>query len=216
MQHAWDHYEYSQNDTLLKPQDYSLIKGVTEFWSYQLQLHGYFHNGTLVVNPCNSPEHGPTTFACTHYQQLIYQVFKAISSVSSVVGESEATSLNNVTTVLASLDRGLPLGTWGEIKEWKIPDNLGYDFENDTHRRLSLRVGWYPGYPISSFQGGDQNSTIRNAVATSLYSHGLGNGPDANAGWEKVWRSACSLHISNTSTQLRLTLRTTSCPCTRL
>jgi alpha-L-fucosidase 2 len=80
----------------------------------------------------------------------------------------------------------------------KIPDSLGYDFKNDTHRHLSNPVGWYSGYSILSFLGRYTNSTIQNAVATSLYSRGLGNGPDANAGWEKVWRSACWAHLNQT------------------
>ena len=115
-------------------------------------------------------------------------------SASLLVGESDTAFLKNVTTTLASLDNGLHIGTWGEIKELKIPDALGYDFENDTHRHL---VGWYPGYSISSFLGGYQNNTIQNAVAKSLYSRGLGNGPDANAGWEKVWRSACWARLNH-------------------
>jgi alpha-L-fucosidase 2 len=132
------------------------------------------------------------------WQAHLDQVFEAIISASSIVGESDTTFLNSVTAVLASLDKGFHIGTWGEVKEWKIPDSLGYDFKNDTHRHLSNLVGWYPGYSISSFLGGYQNITIQNAVATSLWSRGLGNGPDANAGWEKVWRSACWARLNNT------------------
>jgi alpha-L-fucosidase 2 len=77
------------------------------------------------------------------------------------------------------------------------PNALGYDFENDTHRHLSNLVGWYPGYSISSFLG-YQNNTIQKVVATSLYSRGLGNGPEAIAGWEKVWRSACWARLNHT------------------
>ena len=29
----------------------------------------------MLVNPCNSPEHGQITFTCTHYQQLLRQLF---------------------------------------------------------------------------------------------------------------------------------------------
>jgi alpha-L-fucosidase 2 len=73
MQHVWDHYEYSQNETWLKSQSYPLAKGVAQFWLSQLQSDDYFHDGTLVVNPCNSPEHGLAIFAC--YQQLLHQIF---------------------------------------------------------------------------------------------------------------------------------------------
>jgi alpha-L-fucosidase 2 len=181
-----------------RSQGYPLIKDVAQFWLSQLQPDQYFHDGTLVVAPCNTPEHGPTTFACTHYQQLLHQVFEAIVSASTVVADKDTTFLKNITNALTILDKGLHIGTWGEVKEWKIPDSFGYDFDNDTHRHLSNLIGWYPGYSISSFLGGYRNATIQSAIATTLYSRGLGNGPDANAGWEKVWRSACWARLNRT------------------
>jgi alpha-L-fucosidase 2 len=198
MQHVWDHYEYSQDSDWFASQGYPLIKGVAQFWLSQLQEDEYFNDSTLVVNPCNSPEHGPTTFACTHYQQLIHQIFDAVLKSSSIVAEPDAAFIASISSALASLDTGLHIGTWNEIKEWKIPDSFGYDFENDTHRHLSNLIGWYPGYSISSFLGGYSNSTIQSAVATTLWSRGPGEGPDANAGWEKVWRSACWARLNDT------------------
>jgi hypothetical protein len=66
--------------TWLRAQGYPLLKGVTAFWLSQLQQDAYTHDDMLVVNPCNSPEHGPTTFACTHYEQLLHQLFATILS----------------------------------------------------------------------------------------------------------------------------------------
>ncbi|PQE28907.1 Alpha-fucosidase A protein [Rutstroemia sp. NJR-2017a BBW] len=211
MLHVWDHYEYSQDISWLIKQGYPLIKGVAQFWSTQLQEDAYFHDGTLVVNPCNSPEHGPTTFACTHYQQLIYQVFESVLAVADVVKETDTAFINQITSQLKSLDKGLHIGTWGEIKEWKIPDSFGYDFPNDTHRHLSHLIGWYPGHSISSFQSGYRNQTIQSAISTSLLSRGPGAGPDANAGWEKVWRSACWARLNDTAhaySELRYAIQT--------
>lgn len=198
MQHVYDHYSYCQNATWLEEQGYPLMKGVSQFWLSQLQPDAYFNDGTLVVNPCNSPEHGPTTFACTHYQQLLHQLFTTTLSSSLVISDTDKEFVANLISALKTLDKGLHIGSWGEVKEWKIPDSYGYDFENDTHRHLSNLIGWYPGYSLSSFLSGYSNSTIQSAVATTLYSRGPGNGPDANAGWEKVWRSACWARLNNT------------------
>ncbi|OBT77210.1 hypothetical protein VF21_04030 [Pseudogymnoascus sp. 05NY08] len=197
MQHVSDHFSYSQNVTWYRHQGYPLLKGVAQFWLSQLQPDKYFNDGSLVVNPCNSAEHGPTTFACTHYQQLIHQLLTDISSTEALLPDTEKEFIANVTTALETLDDGLHIGTWGQVKEWKIPDSFGYDFENDTHRHLSNLVGWYPGYSLSSFLGGYTNTTIQDAVATTLYSRGPGYA-DANAGWEKVWRSACWARLNNT------------------
>ncbi|KAJ4321393.1 hypothetical protein N0V94_002930 [Neodidymelliopsis sp. IMI 364377] len=198
MQHVFDHWEYSQDAEWLRLQGYPMLKGVAEFWLSQLQVDDHFKDGTLVVNPCNSPEHGPTTFACAHFQQLIHQVFEAVLSVGSTAGESDETFVTNITSSLAQLDKGFHIGEWGQIKEWKLSDSVGYDFINDTHRHLSELVGWYPGYSLSSFAGGYSNATIQEAVAQKLWSRGEGNAEDANAGWAKVWRSACWARLNNT------------------
>ena len=198
MQHVFDHWDYSQDAEWLQAQGYPMLKGVAEFWLSQLQVDEFTDDGTLVVNPCNSPEHGPTTFGCAHFQQLVHQLFEAILSVEAAGGETDKVFIANVTSSLAKLDTGLHIGEWGQIKEWKLPDSFGYDFINDTHRHLSELVGWHPGYSLSSFKGGYSNVTIQEAVAQKLYSRGEGNAEDANAGWAKVWRSACWARLNNT------------------
>ena len=206
MQHVYDHFDYSQDLDWLKRQGYpTLLKPIAEFWLSQLQNDEYFNDGTLVVNPCDSPEHPPTTFGCTHWQQLIFQVFETTSSAATLVGEDDEGFLNNLHEKLSTLDKGLYIGRWGQIQEWKID----MDVENDTHRHLSHLVGWYPGWALSSYLDGYSNSTIQDAVETSLYSRGVGIGPDANAGWEKVWRAACWARLNNSMEayyELRLTI----------
>jgi alpha-L-fucosidase 2 len=213
MQHVFDHWDYSQNSTWLRDQGYPLIKGVAEFWLSQLQED---EDGSLVVNPCNSPEHGPTTFGCAHYQQLVHQVFEAVLTAWKKVAEqdpegprtevrksfTDAAFLMDVENALERLDKGFHIGAWGQIKEWKLSSpsfDLAYEFENDTHRHLSELVGWFPGYSLSSFLGGYTNTTVQSAVRQKLVSRGIGNGPDANSGWEKVWRAACWARLNATS-----------------
>lgn len=76
--------------------------------------------------------------------------------------------------------------------EWKVD----MDKQNDTHRHLSHLIGLYPGYALSSFNATLQSpnltlSSVLDAAKTSLIHRGNGTGPDADAGWEKVWRAAC-------------------------
>ncbi|KAH8695779.1 Six-hairpin glycosidase-like protein, partial [Phaeosphaeriaceae sp. PMI808] len=198
MQHVWDHWEYSQDIEWLKSQGYPMIKGVAEFWLHELQVDNFSKDGTLVVNPCNSPEHGPTTFGCTHNQQLIHQVFEAVLTAGALVSEPDNSFTRNISETLVRLDKGFHIGAWGQIKEWKVPDSFGYDFENDTHRHLSELVGWYPGYSVSSFLNGYTNATIQKAIEEKLISRGIGNAADGNSGWNKVWRSACWSRLNNT------------------
>ncbi|KOS17015.1 Alpha-fucosidase A [Escovopsis weberi] len=197
MLHVWDNFEYTQDMAWLRSQGYPLLKAIAEFWLTQLQDDAFFHDGTLVVNPCNSPEHGPTTFGCAHFQQLIQQVFEATLTASSYVGDRDRQFLAQVSRKLAILDKGVHVAEWGGLKEWKLPDSYGQDAPN-THRHLSHLVGWFPGYSVSSFEGGYTDATIQSAVAETLATRGPGNADDANSGWEKVWRAACWARLNNT------------------
>ncbi|KAH8658143.1 Six-hairpin glycosidase-like protein [Xylariales sp. PMI_506] len=207
MQHVWDHYDYSQDVSWLKEQGYPLIKGVAQFWLSQLQEDEWFRDGTLVVNPCNSAETGPTTFGCTHFQQLIHQLFEFTLVGARAAGEEDTKFVAEVGEKLAALDKGLHIGTWGQIKEWKLPESIVPDPVNFTYRHISQLVGWHPGYSISSFAGGYGNATIQEAVATTLWSRGNGTDPGSDdAGWAKVWRSACWARLNETD-QAYLELR---------
>ncbi|KAL2860813.1 glycoside hydrolase family 95 protein [Aspergillus lucknowensis] len=202
MQHVWDSFEYTQDAAWLDSQGYPLLKGVASFWLSSLQDDRFYHDGSLVANPCNSPETGPTTFSCAHYQQLIHQVFDSVLAAQEFIHPSsrDPQFVAAVTAALERLDKGLHFSSWGGIKEWKLPESFGYDGKS-THRHLSHLVGWYPGYSISSFANGyGANTSIQNAVRETLISRGMGNAEDANAGWAKVWRAACWARLNDSAT----------------
>ncbi|KAK4497529.1 hypothetical protein PRZ48_011980 [Zasmidium cellare] len=204
MLHVWDHFDYSQDAAFLRSTGYPLLKQISQFWLSQLQKDQYFKDGTLVVNPCTSAEHGATTFGGTHYQQLIYQLFETTLQSATAVGDHDRRFLSDVQNQLPHLDKGLHIGKWNQIQEWK----LDMDVQNDTHRHLSNLIGWHPGFSLSSYQNGYNNDTIRRAVETTLYSRGIGIA-DSNAGWEKVWRAACWARLKNVERahyELRLTI----------
>lgn len=84
--------------------------------------------------------------------------------------------------------------------EWKVD----MDSPTDTHRHLSHLIGLYPGYAITSFDASIQSTgtkytkaEVLDAAETSLFHRGNGTGPDADAGWEKVWRAACWAQLAN-------------------
>ena len=86
--------------------------------------------------------------------------------------------------------------------EWKVD----MDSPTDTHRHLSHLIGLCPGYAIASYnetlQVTAQNlrrAEVWAAAETSLIHRGDGTGPDADSGWEKVWRAACWAQLGNAS-----------------
>lgn len=66
---------------------------------------------------------------------------------------------------------------------------------------MSHLIGLYPGYAVSNFAGQtkDSKQQIIDAAQVSLIHRGNGTGPDADAGWEKVWRAACWAQLGNAS-----------------
>lgn len=206
MQHVFDHYDYSRNVTWLTESGYPLLKATASFWLSQLQEDLFFHDGTLVVNPCNSPEHGPTTFGCTHYGQVIHQVFEAVLSTAPLASDPDTAFLEDVAAALARLDKGIHIdngnttATAGVLKEWKVPDAYLYNVY-PVHRHLSHLVGWYPGYALAGFAGGyGGNATLQAAVRASLVARGDGtslDGDGGNYGWPKVWRGACWARLND-------------------
>ncbi|RFU28792.1 hypothetical protein B7463_g7548, partial [Scytalidium lignicola] len=190
MKHVWDRYDYGRDESWYKSVGYPLLKGVAEYWIHELVPDLYTNDGTLIAAPCNSPEHGWTTFGCTHYQQVIWEVFDHIITGWVASGDTNATFLETVKTTQEKMDKGIHIGGWGQIQEWKI----GWDQPTDDHRHLSMLAGWYPGYSIGTY---GWNSTITDAVNASLTARGNGTS-DSNTGWEKVWRVACWAQLNNT------------------
>ncbi|CAN8104859.1 unnamed protein product [Discula destructiva] len=204
MQHVFDHYDYTGNISWLVDVGYPLLKGVASFWLSQLQEDTFSNDGTLVVNPCNSPEQGPTTFGCADYQQLIHQVFESVLTTAKFLPEGDSAFVGSVSDALSRLDTGVHIDTdsqTGVLKEWKIPDSYLYDIY-PLHRHISHLIGWFPGYSISSFAGGYTTTTLQDAVRASLISRGDGTDADGNGGnygWPKVWRGACWARLNDSA-----------------
>lgn len=202
MLHVFDHYDYNRNVSWLTDTGYPILKGVASFWMSQLQEDLFFNDGTLVVNPCNSPEQGPTTFGCTHYQQLIHQVFDAVLTLAPLVSEQDTDFFNLISDTLSRLDTGIHINQdTGVLEEWKVPASYLYNVY-PQHRHISHLVGWYPGYSISSFAGGYTNTTIQDAVRASLLARGDGTDADGGGGdygWTKVWRGACWARLNDSA-----------------
>ncbi|KAF7369037.1 Glycoside hydrolase family 95 protein [Mycena venus] len=209
MLHVWDHFDYTNDIAWWKAQGWPLIKAVASFHLDKLIPDLRFNDGSLVVSPCNSPEQPPITLGCAHAQQLIWQLFNAVEKGFAASGDADTAFLDEVRTKRDAMDKGLHVGSWGQLQEWKVDQ----DMPNDTHRHLSHLIGLYPGYAITNYQPAVQggvmlaNGTrttytkaqVMDATTTSLIHRGNGTGPDADSGWEKMWRAACWAQLKNSS-----------------
>ncbi|KAH9475953.1 putative alpha-fucosidase A [Psilocybe cubensis] len=206
MLHVWDHFDHTNDVAWWKSQGWPLIKGVASFHLDKLIPDEYFNDNTLVVNPCNSPEQVPITLGCAHAQQIIWQLFNAVEKGFNASGDPDIKFLADVKAARSKMDKGIKIGSWGQLQEWKIEK----DSPSDTHRHLSHLIGLYPGYAIANFdpspsvQGNGaaknyQKNEVLAAATVSLAHRGNGTGSDADSGWEKAWRAAAWAQLSNSS-----------------
>ncbi|KIJ12754.1 glycoside hydrolase family 95 protein [Paxillus involutus ATCC 200175] len=208
MIHAWDHFDYTNDVQWWQTQGWPLVKSVASFHLERLIEDLHFNDSTLVTAPCNSPEQVPITFGCAHTQQLIWQLFNAIEKGFAAAGDTDTEFLDSVLAKRDQMDKGVRIGWWGQLQEWKVD----MDSPIDTHRHLSHLIGLYPGYAITSYdpalQGGlivnrtfvnYTKEQVLNAAEKSLLHRGNGTGPDADAGWDKLWRAAAWAQLGNES-----------------
>ncbi|KAH7337883.1 glycoside hydrolase family 95 protein [Rhizoctonia solani] len=204
MIHVYDHFDYTNDVAWWRSQGWPLLKGVALFWLDHLIEDERFKDGTLVTAPCNSPEQAIVTLGCSHSQQLVWQLFEAVEKGFSASGDNDTPFLHEVSTKKYKLYKGVRIGSWGQLQEWK----LDFDRPTDLHRHLSHLIGLYPGYVLTNFKAPtSQNQGIPNltreqvlkASEVSLRARGDGTGPDGDAGWEKVWRAACWAQLQNST-----------------
>ncbi len=83
--------------------------------------------------------------------------------------------LNASTARLAKLDRGLRVGKWGQLQEWK----LDLDDPKDDHRHVSHLFALHPGRAIDPAT----NPELAAAARKTLDARG-----DASTGWSRAWK----------------------------
>ena len=150
-----------------------------------------------------------TLIGCAHAQQLIWQLLNSVEKGFEASGDTDTDFLKEVRDTRARLDKGIHIGSWGQLQEWKFDQ----DNPSDTHRHLSHLIGLYPGYALAGYEPVLQGPVVINgsritytkeqviqAATTSLVHRGNGTGPDADSGWEKAWRAAAYAQLGDANT----------------
>lgn len=154
-------------------------------------------------------QHTELSVGCAHAQQIIWQLFNAIEKGFAASADTDTKFLDEVRATRAKVDKGVRIGSWGQLQEWKFDQ----DSPSDTHRHLSHLIGLFPGYAITSYDPALQGPVVVNgskvtytkqqvldAARISLVHRGNGTGPDADSGWEKAWRAAAYAQLGDVET----------------
>ena len=170
--HLWEHYLFTQDEAFLADTGYPVLKEASEFWLDFLVEDP--SDGSLVVSPSFSPEHGPYTAGASMSQQIVWDLFTNTIAASEVLG-IDADFRAEVAAALEQLDPGLRIGEWGQLQEWKAD----IDDPGNTHRHVSHLYALHPGHQISPLTDPEHAA----AAAVSLNARG-----DGGTGWSKAWK----------------------------
>ena len=172
--HLWQHYNYSQDKDFLSTKAYPVMKGACDFWMSRLKTDA---DGMLVAPGEWSPEQTPDSEdGVTYAQTLIWDLFTNTIKANLVLNE-DATYRTKLQSTLDKLDKGLRVGSWGQLREWKHTN----DDRANTHRHLSHLIGLFPGKQISPLI----DTIYSNAAKVSLTARG-----DVGPGWSRAWKIA--------------------------
>jgi len=170
-QHYWEHYLFTRDDTFLRKRAWPVMKGAAEFWLDALVTDP--KDGKLVVSPSYSPEHGPFTAGASMSQQIVADLFDSTLEAARRQGDAEFAA--RLTAALAKLDRGLRIGHWGQLQEWKAD----LDDAKEDHRHVSHLFALHPGHAIDP----GKNPELAAAARKTLDARG-----DASTGWSRAWK----------------------------
>ena len=106
-------------------------------------------------------------------QQIVADLLTNTAQAARLVGDQEFAG--RVDAALAKLDRGLRVGKWGQLQEWK----LDLDDPSEDHRHVSHLFALHPGHSIDP----TRNPELAAAARKTLDARG-----DASTGWSRAWK----------------------------
>ncbi|MFD5746237.1 glycoside hydrolase N-terminal domain-containing protein [Streptomyces sp. NPDC127033] len=169
-QQLYDHYRFSGSTHYLRATAYPVMKEAAEFWLANLRTDP--RDGTLVVTPSYSPEHGDFTAGAAMSQQIVHDLLTNTLEAATTLGDAPAFR-TRLQDTLERLDPGLRVGSWGQLQEWKAD----LDSPTDDHRHVSHLFALHPGRQIEA------GSAWAEAAKVSLTARG-----DGGTGWSKAWK----------------------------
>lgn len=169
-QHAWEHYDFTQDENYLKETAYPLMKEAALFWMDYLTVD---ENGYLVSSPSYSPEHGGISGGASMDHQMAWDLLNNCIQAAEVLGVDEAFKKE----AIAKRDNIFPptIGKWGQLQEWKED----VDAPENKHRHVSHLYALHPGKQITT----ETTPELAEATKVSLNARG-----DDGTGWSLAWK----------------------------
>ena len=137
-------------------------------------------DGTLVVSPSYSPEHGPYSLGSTFDQAVVWDIFNNVILASEVLGKEDTPEVQEIKIAFENLS-GPKIGLAGQFQEWK--DETTMDITGDGgHRHVNHLYGLHPGKQFVAGRSEEDDQYIE-AMKETLNTRG-----DGGTGWSKAWK----------------------------
>ena len=137
-------------------------------------------DGTLVVSPSYSPEHGPYSLGSTFDQAVVWDIFNNVILASEVLGKEDTPEVQEIKAAFENLS-GPKIGLAGQFQEWK--DETTMDITGDGgHRHVNHLYGLHPGKQFVAGRSEEDDQYIE-AMKETLNTRG-----DGGTGWSKAWK----------------------------
>ncbi|MEU6991037.1 glycoside hydrolase family 95 protein [Streptomyces sp. NPDC046465] len=166
----YEHYRFGGSTDYLRTTAYPAMKEAAEFWLDNLRADP--RDGTLIVTPSYSPEHGDFTAGGAMAQQIVHDLLTNTLEAARLLGDAPSFRAE-LEEALGCLDPGLRIGSWGQLQEWKAD----LDDRTDDHRHVSHLYALHPGRQI------EPGSEWAEAAKVTLTARG-----DGGTGWSKAWK----------------------------
>lgn len=183
MQHFWDHYQFTQDETFLRDRAYPVIKESALFYLDWLMKDP--RDGKWISAPATSPENSyiaadgksaATVLGTAIDQQIIEEVFTNALAAAEILNIDHDFT-KEVKEKLIDLRPGVVIGPEGRILEWDRP----YEEAEKGHRHMSHLYAIYPGNTITK-----EGTPEEFAAAKKSTDYRLANG-GAGTGWSRAW-----------------------------
>ena len=196
--HAWEHYLYNEDRTLLAEQLYPILRGAALFLLDYLQPTA---SGELVTGPSSSPENsyrlpnGESGMLCmgpTMDHQITRELFNVCIESARLLAHDEAL----VEELAAAIERLPPtrVGRHGTIMEW----HEDHEEVDPGHRHHSHLFALYPGTQISIRRTPELAAAARQTLARRL-AH---QKDEAEAGWSYAWKACLYARLGDAEAAL--------------
>lgn len=175
-QDIWEYYQFNSDKAFLE-RNYNTLLQASLFWVDNLWTDA--RDGSLVVNPSYSPEHGEFSLGASCDQAIISELFDMTIKASDVLNKNTP-ELKEIKEAQAKLS-GPGIGLGGQFMEWK--DETTRDITGDGRHRHVNHLFWlHPGSQIVAGRSEKEDRYVE-AMKKTLNTRG-----DEGTGWSKAWK----------------------------